>query len=111
VKETPVTKFLARTHVVLTALPTYLVAIATVLPLVAADLAEVMPGQAETITTAAIVVVGWLGAAVSIIRRVTPVASARRGLLDERGAVTITELALGVIAAVAVLWAVGAVPR
>jgi hypothetical protein len=78
-----VTKLLARLRVLATAAPTYLVAVAAILPLIASDLAEVMPGQAETITSGVLIVVGWLGAAIAIIRRVTPVAKAERGLLSE----------------------------
>ncbi|MGE3835765.1 MAG: hypothetical protein AB7H43_13425 [Acidimicrobiia bacterium] len=76
------TKLWARIVVILTAAPTYLTAIAAVLPLIAGDLAEVLPaGAAETVGHVALVVAGWLGAAVAIIRRVTPVAASRRGLL------------------------------
>jgi hypothetical protein len=71
----------ARARVVATSAVTYLVAIAALLPLVAGDLAEVMPGQAEAITEGALVVAGWIGAAVSIIRRVTAVAVDERGVL------------------------------
>ncbi|MGD9798260.1 MAG: hypothetical protein AB7H43_15290 [Acidimicrobiia bacterium] len=76
------TKLLDRVLVVLKAAPTYLTAIAVVLPLLAGDLAEVLPaGAAETVGEVALVIAAWLGAAVAIIRRVTPVAEHRRGLL------------------------------
>jgi hypothetical protein len=75
------TNSLARAKVVATATVTRLVAVAVVLPLVADDLAQVMPGQAEAITHGALVVAGWIGAAVAIIRRVTPVVDGERGLL------------------------------
>lgn len=74
-------KFLARVVVVLKAAPTYLTAIAAVVPLIAGDLAKVMPDQAEDITAWAIRIAAWLTAAALIIRRVTPVDKADRGLL------------------------------
>lgn len=72
---------IARIKVVATAAVTWITAVAVLLPLVAGDIAEVAPGQAETVTHVALVVAGWLGAAVSIIRRVTTVLPAERGVL------------------------------
>lgn len=72
---------IARIKVVASAAVTWITAVAVVLPLVAGDIAEVMPAQAETITHVALIVAGWLGAAVAIIRRVSTVLPDERGIL------------------------------
>lgn len=76
-------KLLARVRVVLHAAPTYLVALSAVIVIVADELASVLPaGAVTTVGTIAARVVAVLGAAVAIIRRVTPVVDrAQRGLL------------------------------
>lgn len=74
--------FLARVRVVLTAAVTWLTAIAAVVPFIADDIAAQLPeGAAEQVTKYALLAVAWLGAAVSIIRRVTPVLPQERGVL------------------------------
>lgn len=76
---------IARTRVVLTALPTYLVAAAVILTIVSEDVAQLLPmvpaGTAETVARWLVAAAGSLTAAVSIIRRVTPVLPAERGIL------------------------------
>lgn len=68
-------RFYARVLVVLKAAPTWLVALSTVVTIVASEVD--IPAVAEW----SVKVVGWLGVAVAIIRRVTPVLPAERGLL------------------------------
>jgi len=72
----------ARAKVVLTAAPTYLVAAAVLIPFVVDQLATVLPTTwSETVAQVAGKAVAVLGVAVAIIRRVTPVPAAQRGLL------------------------------
>lgn len=77
--------FIARTRVVLTAAPTYLVSLAVILTIVSEQVAELLPmvpaGTAETVARWLVTAAGSLTAAVSIIRRVTPVLPNERGLL------------------------------
>lgn len=74
---------LARASVVLHAAPTYLVIASSIVTLIADEVAAVLPaGQATTVGALAVRVVGILGAAVGIIRRVTPVVDGDRGLLE-----------------------------
>lgn len=76
------TKFIARAKVVLLAAPTYLVAVSAVVSILADEIAMVLPaGMAMTLGALAVRVVAVLGAAIGIIRRVTPVVVADRGLL------------------------------
>lgn len=64
-----------------TALPTYLVALSAVVTILSQEIASVLPtGAAEDVGRIALIVVGVLGAAVNIVRRVTPVLPADRGL-------------------------------
>jgi len=79
------TNLLRRILVVLTALPTYLVAVAVAAPFVAAELAKIFPANAEAIVAFGGSVVVIVGAVVNIIRRVTPVAKPDRGLLPPAG--------------------------
>ncbi len=75
-------KLLARLRVVATAAPTYLVAASTVVTIIADELGKVVTDDtAATITAWAARIVAWLGAAVLIIRRVSPVSDVGRGLL------------------------------
>ncbi len=75
-------KFLTRVRVVATQAVTYLVGAAAVIPFIADDIADQLPaGAAGQVTKYALLAVAWIGAAVSIIRRVTPVLPQDRGLL------------------------------
>lgn len=76
--------FIARVRVVLTAAVTWITAVAAVIPFIADDIADQLPsGAAEQVTKYALLAVAWLGAAVSIIRRVTPVLPDERGVLPD----------------------------
>lgn len=91
-------KLIARVRVVITALPTYLVAIAFVVGVVRDEVAKALPDHpvTEWLTWAAGIVLGVLGVAVVIIRRVTPVIAAQRGLLPPPdGAPVIAEANIG----------------
>jgi hypothetical protein len=76
---------IARTRVVLTAAPTHLVSLAVILTIVSEQVAELLPmvpaGTAETAARWLVTLAGSLTAAVSIIRRVTPVLPTERGVL------------------------------
>lgn len=75
-------KLIDRARVVLTAAPTYLVGASAVVTIVADEVAKVLPaGQATTVGAVTVRVVAILGAAVAIVRRVTPVVDGERGLL------------------------------
>lgn len=75
------TKFLARVRVVLTAAPTYITTVAMVATVASEEIARAFPAAAEPVGRVAVVVAAVAGAAVAIIRRVTPVLPAARGLL------------------------------
>lgn len=66
--------------VVASAAVTWLIAASVLVSAVAPQIAELFPKNAEDITEWAARVVGWLAAAVLIIRRVSPVPVAERGL-------------------------------
>jgi len=72
----------ARLRVLLNAAPTYLVAAAIVVTAVSSEIADAFPGNAATVVTK---IAGYLlagiGAATGIVRRVTPVLPAERGLI------------------------------
>ncbi len=75
-------KLLARARVILTAAPTYLVAAGTVVAMVADEVSKVLPaGWQDNAAQAAGFVLGIIGAAIAIVRRVTPVLPAERGIL------------------------------
>lgn len=75
-------ELVARARVVLRAAPTYLVALSTIVSIVAEEVAAVLPaGPATTVGVIAVRVVAVLAAAVAIIRRVTPVVDSQHGLL------------------------------
>lgn len=76
------TKTIERLRVILTAAVTWLVAIAAVLTIVAGELATELGDAAPVVTWIARVVV-WIGVAVAIIRQVTPVLPAARGILND----------------------------
>lgn len=60
---------------------TYLVAAAVGLSAAADELAATGPDGGETAVAWLLRVVAWVGAAVAVVRRVTPVPSGERGLL------------------------------
>ena len=71
-----------RVAVVAKAVPTYLVAAAIIVPIIAEEVAEELSGDTATkVVRIGAKVAGWLGAAVAIIRRSTPVIHSQRGLL------------------------------
>lgn len=82
---------IARIKVVLTAAVTWLVLASTIVTILSEEIATVLPaGAATDVGAVALKVVAVLGAAVTIIRRVTPVLPDERGLLptvkgDETG--------------------------
>lgn len=74
----------AKVVVVLKAAPTWLTAASAVIIIFSEEIGAVLPaGTAETVGQWAAIAVGWLGAAVSIIRRVTPVLPDERGILPK----------------------------
>lgn len=77
-----------RVRVIATAAVTWLVAASAAAQLVADDAAEILdpvvPGLSDDVVAWALRVVGWLGVAVTIIRRVTPVPESQRGVLPLR---------------------------
>lgn len=74
--------FIARVKVVLTAAPTYLTAASAAVIIAREEIVELLPeawqGNAVQVTVTAL---AWLTAAITIIRRVTPVLPDDRGLL------------------------------
>jgi len=74
---------IARARVILTAAPTYLVAAGAVVSIVADEVSKVLPaGWQDNAAQIAGAVAGVIGAAVLIVRRVTPVLISERGLLS-----------------------------
>lgn len=72
----------ARAQVILRAAPTWIGGAAIVVTVAADEVAKVLPTHAaETVGSVAVQVLAWLGAAVAIIRRVTPVRPEERGIL------------------------------
>jgi len=77
-----VTELIEKAKVVAQAAVTWLVFASVVLTFAAGEIASVVPGETgETITEWVLRIVAWIGVAVGIIRRVTPVAKDERGLL------------------------------
>lgn len=75
-------KLLKRARVILTAAPTYLVAAGAVVSIVADEVSKVLPaGWQDNAAQLAGAAVGIIGAAVAIVRRVTPVLPHERGIL------------------------------
>lgn len=75
----------AKAQVVLTAAVTWLVIVAAVITVIADELAKVLPSPwSDRLSAWAITILGVLGAIIAIIRRVTPVEPAERGLLPSR---------------------------
>lgn len=78
------TKLVARIKVILRALPTYMVGAAVVLTLLAPEIAKLLPsGIGEHVASWLIKIAAFLGAAVAIIRKVTPVAPSQVGILPQ----------------------------
>lgn len=76
------TRLLARVRVILRAAPTYLVAASAVVSIVVEEIADELPsGWQDNAVGIGGKIVAVLGAAVLIIRRVTPVVAAERGIL------------------------------
>lgn len=72
----------AKIKVIVGAAPTYLVVAAAVVPIVAEEVGNVLPaGAGAVVAQVAITLTGVLGAAIAIIRRVTPVLPSQRGIL------------------------------
>lgn len=76
-------EFGQRVAVVLKAAPTYLVAISTAITIFSEEIVKILPDEWDlTVARWATIAVGFLGAVITIIRRVTPVLPADRGLLS-----------------------------
>jgi hypothetical protein len=79
-----VADLITRARVVLTAAVTWLVAASAVVTIFAEEITEVLPDDWQgPFARTVVVVLAVLTAAVNIIRRVTPVLPAQRGLLPE----------------------------
>lgn len=75
------TKLIARLKVFFGALPTWLVIASAVITIFSEEIASVLPaGPGETIGRIAVILLAVIGAALNIVRRVTPVIAAQRGL-------------------------------
>lgn len=72
----------AQAKVILKAAPTWLTAAAVVLTVLNDEIGGLLPeGAAETFGTIVVTAGAWIGAAINIIRRVTPVLPEERGVL------------------------------
>lgn len=77
-------KFVEQVKVVAGSAVTWMTVASTAVVIVSDELAKVLPaGAAETVGAVSVKVVAVLGAAVAIIRRVSPVLPSARGLLRE----------------------------
>lgn len=73
---------LKRARVILTAAPTYLVAAGAVVAVVADEVSKVLPtGWQDNAAQISGAILGIIGAATAIVRRVTPVLPHERGIL------------------------------
>lgn len=71
-----------RIVVILKAAPTWLVAASTFIAIFSEEIVAVLPDSLDaTVAEWTTIAVGWLGAAIVIIRRVTPVLPDERGIL------------------------------
>ena len=78
------TEFVAKLRVIFTAAVTYLTLGVTIVTIFAEEIAAMLPvGAAEDLTQWALIAVGWLTAAITIIRRVSPVLPDERGILPQ----------------------------
>ena len=75
--------FIDRVKVIAKTAVTWLVFASVLLTAIAGELGELLPGNPE-VSTFIMRVVAWLTAAVTIIRRVTPVAPDERGVLEPK---------------------------
>lgn len=74
-------ELIEKAKVVASAAVTYLTAAAVLITVAHEEIAGLLPeGQAEDVGRWVVVLLGWLAAAVTIIRRVTPVDPTERGL-------------------------------
>jgi len=79
-----VAETIARIKVLLTAAVTWLIVASTIVTIMSEEIAAVLPdGAATTVGAVALKIVSIIGAAVAIIRRVTPVLPEERGLLPK----------------------------
>lgn len=76
-------KHIARVKVILTALPTWLTAIAVTITALSPLIAGMFPHDAEVIARVGVAVVAGLGSAIAIIRKVTPVLPSQVGVLPQ----------------------------
>lgn len=74
------TDLIARARVVLRAAPTWLTAAAVILTAAAHEISTLAPSGGEDVVRWLVTAAAWLTSAVAIIRRVTPVPAAQRGL-------------------------------
>lgn len=74
---------LARIKVILTALPTWLGAVALAAPVLAQQIAAVFPHGAEHVVSLVLTAGGVATAAITVIRKVTPVRGDQVGLLPQ----------------------------
>lgn len=75
---------LARIKVIITAAPTYLTMAAVVVGILADELSKTVPdGWQDNVVQIGGAIVAVLGAAIAIIRRVTPVLESQRGILPQ----------------------------
>jgi len=75
-------EFIDRVKVIARTAVTWLVFASVLLTAIAGELADLLPGNPE-VTTFIMRVVAWITAAITIIRRVTPVAPDERGVLEQ----------------------------
>lgn len=80
---------IARAKVVLSTFVTWLVVAAGILTVVAADLTELL-GTDSAVIVALVRVLAWIGAAIAIIRKVTPVLDSATGLLPVDRSIPVT---------------------
>lgn len=76
-------KTLARIKVILTALPTWMTAIAVTITALSPLIARMFPNDAETVARVAVAVVAGLASAIAIIRKVAPVLPDQVGILPQ----------------------------
>lgn len=75
--------FLQRVVIVAKAVPTYLVAASLIVSVATQEISEELDGETATnVVRIGGKIVAWLGAAIAIIRRSTPVIKSQRGLLE-----------------------------
>lgn len=75
------TETIARIKVVLSAAVTWITLAIAVLTIFSEEIAALLPEGSEDISAFILKVVAWLGGAVTIIRRVSPVLPSERGIL------------------------------